>query len=92
MVVRTRGLFKTAHIFQRDTLCGSLMSRMVAVDELPAKTGGVAIWGHLLLYRIPTSIVQASAWGLILYAAFGEGSGPRSKYLVEDGGIEPQAD
>ncbi len=44
-----------------------------------------------LLYGVPASIVQAAAWGLILYAAFGEGSGPRSKYLVEDERTEPES-
>ena len=41
-------------------------------------------WKFQLLYGLPTSLFQAAAWGLILYAAFGEGSGPRSKYLIED--------
>ena len=36
------------------------------------------------LVGLPYSIISAAAWGLLLYAAFGEGSGPRSKYLVED--------
>ena len=36
------------------------------------------------LHVIPTSIAQVAAWGLLLYAAFGEGSGPGSKYLIED--------
>lgn len=35
------------------------------------------------LYIVPASIFHAAAWGLLLYAAFGEGSGPRSKYLIE---------
>ena len=43
-----------------------------------------SIWEYRLLYGIPISIVQSAAWGLILYAAFGKGSGPRSKYLIED--------
>ena len=46
--------------------------------------GGKSTLGMHLLFGLPSSIVQAAAWGLILYAAFGEGSGPRSKYLVED--------
>jgi len=37
-----------------------------------------------LLYGVPSSIVQAASWGLSLFAAFGQGSGPSSKYLVED--------
>ena len=37
-----------------------------------------------LVYGLPSSLATSAAWGLILYAAFGEGSGPRSKYLVED--------
>lgn len=36
-----------------------------------------------LAYGIPMSLAQATAWGLILYAAFGAGSGPSSKDLVE---------
>lgn len=46
--------------------------------------GSDTMWKFQLLYGIPVSIVQAITWGLILYAAFGEGCGPRSKYLVED--------
>ncbi|MEK6257979.1 MAG: hypothetical protein AABP62_05100 [Planctomycetota bacterium] len=46
--------------------------------------GTDSIWLHQVLNGLPASIVQAGAWGLILYAAFGEGSGPRSKYLIED--------
>ena len=42
------------------------------------------MWMFFYLHAIPASLAQAAAWGLILYAAFGEGSGPRSKYLVED--------
>lgn len=36
-----------------------------------------------LFYSLPIYIFHAAAWGLMLYAAFGEGSGPRSKYLIE---------
>lgn len=43
-----------------------------------------SVWIYRLLFGLPRSVVQAAAWGLILYAAFGEGSGPRSKYLIED--------
>ena len=46
--------------------------------------GADSIWKDQLLFGLPVSVAQATAWGLILYAAFGEGSGPRSKYLIED--------
>lgn len=32
---------------------------------------------------LPNSILQAAAWSLILYAAFGPGSGSTSRYLIE---------
>ena len=48
---------------------------------MPAGTPTLA---SQLLFGLPGTVIQAAAWGLILYAAFGEGSGPRSKYLVED--------
>ena len=62
------------------TLFFTLMSRA---------TSGTASYNssHILVqlaFGLPYSIITATAWGLILYAAFGEGSGPRSKYLVED--------
>lgn len=50
----------------------------------PVTSGTDSMWRYQLLYGLPSSLAQAAAWGLILYAAFGEGSGPRSKYLVED--------
>ena len=52
--------------------------------KLTGAPGTDSMWLHPVLNGLPASIVQAGAWGLILYAAFGEGSGPRSKYLVED--------
>jgi hypothetical protein len=52
-------------------------------------TGPDSIWIYQLLYRIPSSAAEASAWGLLLYAAFGEGAGPRSKYLAR---LVPQTD
>lgn len=38
----------------------------------------------LVASDLPNALVNATAWGLILYAAFGEGTGPRTKYLIED--------
>ena len=38
----------------------------------------------LVTSDVPIAIVSSVACGLILYAAFGEGSGPRTKYLIED--------
>ncbi len=37
-------------------------------------------FAHNLMHRL----FEAIAWGLILYAAFGPGSGPTSRYLIED--------
>lgn len=54
--------------------------------------GPNSMWEFQLLYGIPMSITQAAAWGLILYAAFGKGSGPRSKYLIEDESPRREAD
>ncbi len=33
---------------------------------------------------VPHSLINAAAWGLLLYAAFSAGSGRRSRYLIED--------
>lgn len=52
--------------------------------KLTGAPGTDSIWLHQVLNGLPASIVQAAAWGLILYAAFGDGSGPRSKYLIEN--------
>lgn len=41
---------------------------------------------------LPYSLITAAAWGLLLYAAFGEGSGTRSKYLIEDEPSDREAD
>jgi hypothetical protein len=45
---------------------------------------GNSIWMWRMLYEFPAAVVQAVAWGLLLYAAFGEGKTAKSKYLVED--------
>lgn len=34
-----------------------------------------------LVFGLPYACMTAGAWGLLLYATFGEGSGPRTKYL-----------
>lgn len=52
--------------------------------KLTGVPGTGSMWLHQVLNGLPASIAKAAAWGLILYAAFGEGSEPRSKYLVED--------
>lgn len=62
----------------------SLIVNLVPGLLNPVGTTGPSIWGFRILFGLPISIIQATAWGLILYAAFGEGSGPRSKYLIED--------
>lgn len=54
-------------------------------------TGANSGWTYRLMYGLPSSLIQAAAWSLILYAAFGEGSEPRSKYLVEEERIEEEA-
>lgn len=41
-------------------------------------------WLWPLLYGFPGSALQATAWGLVIYAAFGEGRTAKAKYLVED--------
>ena len=41
---------------------------------------------------LPYSLITATALGLLLYAAFGEGSGTRSKYLIEDEPSEREVD
>jgi hypothetical protein len=52
--------------------------------------GGMAGGGEtsMLLIQfavsVPSALINASAWGLLLYAAFGAGSGRRSRYLIED--------
>lgn len=46
------------------------------------------LWILNLLYGLPMAVCQALAWGMILYTAFGEGSGSRSKYLIESGEVE----
>ncbi len=66
------------------------------VNLIPGLLSGVgnssgSMWSVRLLFGLPSSILQATAWGLILYAAFGEGSGPRSKYLIEDDRSEPES-
>ena len=56
---------------------------------MASATGGTVVYDttHIftrLAFGLPYTIITAAAWGLIFYAAFGEGSGPRSKYLIED--------
>lgn len=42
------------------------------------------VWIFMMLGDIPVAIATLIAWGLVLHSAFGEGAGPRSKYLIED--------
>ena len=65
-------------------LLSVIISLIPGLFGVGAGATGASMWGLRLLFGLPISIIQAAAWGLILYAAFGEGSGPRSKYLVED--------
>lgn len=58
----------------------------------PVGTIGASRWRLYLLFGLPNAIIRVTAWGLILYAAFGKGSGPRSKYLVEDESSAREAD
>ena len=62
----------------------NLLLQFMPVLIAPVASGTDSMWMRQLLYGLPASIVQAAAWGLILYAVFGEGSGPRSKSLIED--------
>ena len=62
----------------------SLLLQFIPGLMASVAAGPYYLWKFQLIYGLPSSIVQAAAWGLILYAAFGEGSGPRSKYLIED--------
>lgn len=45
---------------------------------------GNRIWMWRMLYEFPAAVIQAAAWGLLLYAAFGEGKTAKSKYLIEE--------
>ena len=81
-------LFATLGLPQLARLIFNLIPGLFGVG---AGATGASMWGLRLLFGLPASIAQAAAWGLILYAAFGEGSGPRSKYLVEDGSAKNEA-
>ena len=41
-------------------------------------------WLWPLLSEFPGATLQAAAWGLLIYAAFGGGRTAKSKYLIED--------
>ena len=73
-----------------------LVSSIVGLLQSPGLFGtfeanGASKWIMQFLYCLPASIIRSAAWSLILYAAFGEGSEPGSKYLVEDERIEEEA-
>ncbi len=60
------------------SLVSLIMSYGIQIDF------GNRIWMWRMLYESPAAVIQAVAWGLLLYAAFGEGKRAKSKYLIED--------
>ena len=42
------------------------------------------VWIQHLYFSLPSSILLSGAWAMLLYAAFGRESTPRSRYLIEN--------